>query len=314
MPLIKSKSDKAFKKNVEKEMEAGKPQKQSLAIAFSVKKRAKKKMASGGIVKGAERDENLGTPKAKPDDHRLNEKDYMGNDWAGGPDPKAKEPNFASPAMSDYMAGKRKQLAKGGMINNAESMKDSEEDNEVLPGAKPDNERRNQSQYMSGEMPDQLAHGGEVPEDKQRSVDMKPAHQGLGEENDMISPSQKAAYHLEQAEKYQRMADGGMVNDLEDMDDAEEDNSPVDAIMSRRRKMADGGMVDLDANSEESTADHGLKYLTDANLKEQYDLDQLSDQPEDSNEMGDDREENEENIDDSDIVGSIRRKMKSKRS
>ena len=43
MPLIKSKSEKAFKKNVKAEMKAGKPQKQSLAIAYSVKRAVKPK-------------------------------------------------------------------------------------------------------------------------------------------------------------------------------------------------------------------------------------------------------------------------------
>ncbi len=51
MPLHNSKSKKAFKENVETEMEHGKPQKQSLAIAFSVKRKAKKKkMAEGGVA------------------------------------------------------------------------------------------------------------------------------------------------------------------------------------------------------------------------------------------------------------------------
>lgn len=43
MPLIKSISKKAFSQNVRTEMAAGKPQKQAVAIAFSVKRRAKKK-------------------------------------------------------------------------------------------------------------------------------------------------------------------------------------------------------------------------------------------------------------------------------
>jgi hypothetical protein len=47
MPLIKGKSPKAFSKNVETEMHAGKGQKQALAIAYSMKKKAKK-MAKGG--------------------------------------------------------------------------------------------------------------------------------------------------------------------------------------------------------------------------------------------------------------------------
>jgi hypothetical protein len=46
MPLIKSKSDKAFKSNIKAEMAAGKPQKQAVAIAYSTKNAAKK--AVGG--------------------------------------------------------------------------------------------------------------------------------------------------------------------------------------------------------------------------------------------------------------------------
>jgi hypothetical protein len=58
MPLIKSRSKKAFSKNVETEMSAGKPQNQSLAIAYSVKRKAKKK-ASGGTVESGSRDMNM---------------------------------------------------------------------------------------------------------------------------------------------------------------------------------------------------------------------------------------------------------------
>jgi hypothetical protein len=48
MPLIKSKSDKAFKSNIKAEIAAGKPQKQAVAIAYSTKRAAKK--ARGGAV------------------------------------------------------------------------------------------------------------------------------------------------------------------------------------------------------------------------------------------------------------------------
>lgn len=43
MPLVKSKSEKAFNKNVKAEIKAGKPQKQAVAIAYSVKREAKSK-------------------------------------------------------------------------------------------------------------------------------------------------------------------------------------------------------------------------------------------------------------------------------
>lgn len=41
MPLVKSKSKKAFKKNVATEVKAGKPVKQAVAIAYSVKRKSK---------------------------------------------------------------------------------------------------------------------------------------------------------------------------------------------------------------------------------------------------------------------------------
>lgn len=42
MPLKKSASPKAFSANVKTEMKAGKPQKQAVAIAYSVKRQAQK--------------------------------------------------------------------------------------------------------------------------------------------------------------------------------------------------------------------------------------------------------------------------------
>jgi len=63
MPLIQGKSKKAFKENMETEMDAGKPQKQALAIAYSVQRKNKaKKMAEGGEVKTL--GDMIGYPKA----------------------------------------------------------------------------------------------------------------------------------------------------------------------------------------------------------------------------------------------------------
>jgi hypothetical protein len=51
MPLIKSKSEKAFKKNIAAEVNAGKPVKQAVAIAYSTKRAAPVKKAGGGSLK-----------------------------------------------------------------------------------------------------------------------------------------------------------------------------------------------------------------------------------------------------------------------
>lgn len=42
MPLVKGKSKKAVSKNIKTEMAAGKPQKQAVAIAMSVKRKSKR--------------------------------------------------------------------------------------------------------------------------------------------------------------------------------------------------------------------------------------------------------------------------------
>lgn len=46
MPLRKSPSDKAFTANLKKELGAGVPKKQALAIAYSVQREAAKKQAA----------------------------------------------------------------------------------------------------------------------------------------------------------------------------------------------------------------------------------------------------------------------------
>ena len=43
MPLVKSKSDKAFSKNVKTEIKAGKKQDQAVAIAYQIKRDAQTK-------------------------------------------------------------------------------------------------------------------------------------------------------------------------------------------------------------------------------------------------------------------------------
>ena len=43
MPLVKSASKGAFRKNIRAEVKAGKPVKQAVAIAFSIKRKAGKK-------------------------------------------------------------------------------------------------------------------------------------------------------------------------------------------------------------------------------------------------------------------------------
>ena len=61
--MIKSKSEKAFKKNIATEVKAGKPVKQAVAIAYSTKRNAPAKMASGGVSLSVGRGEKLPVEK-----------------------------------------------------------------------------------------------------------------------------------------------------------------------------------------------------------------------------------------------------------
>jgi len=54
MPLIKSKSPKAFSENIKTEMKAGKPKKQAVAIAYAVA--GKKKRTGEKISKSIKKD------------------------------------------------------------------------------------------------------------------------------------------------------------------------------------------------------------------------------------------------------------------
>ena len=209
MPLIKSKSKQAVSKNIETEMDAGKPQKQSIAIALNVQRHAKKKkMAYGGEAQ--REDGYTGTPPRKPDDMRPPESEYMADHFAYG----------GEAVRDDGYPGQ--------------------------PAKKPDNMRP--EGYMSDKMTGQYADGGEVEDH----------YDGI-----------------------------------------------ASAIMRKKRKMADGGMVDINENAQESGQTPYDNDNSEAYKKELYDDDQLSDQPTDSNEHGD-------SDDDYSVSSQVRKRMRSR--
>ena len=95
MPLIQGKSKKAFGENVGAEMHAGKPQKQALAIAYSIKRKNQhkkhKKMAKGGEVReDSARSESRPMPDKEYNDsvmanHNKNMKALKEDDWTDNP-------------------------------------------------------------------------------------------------------------------------------------------------------------------------------------------------------------------------------------
>ncbi len=132
----------------------------------------------------------------------------------------------------------------------------------------------------------------------------------------------KAEASYAKHKKGQKLAEGGMA---EDEQEEEHHDSMHAAIMAKRKRMhdeidsgahdedaaemmAEGGQVDLHSEHEEEPNNEDQMSF-EALKKENYNSSDLdADQPEDSNEDGDDIDK-----DDHDMIGSIRRKMKAKR-
>lgn len=116
--------------------------------------------------------------------------------------------------------------------------------------------------------------------------------------------------------KMKMMSKGGEISPDDEIEMMAHDSLAA-AIMSRRKRLAEGGEV---SNDEINIMDNGREYpnpidkRNEAILKENLDSDMEGvDQPEDSNLIGDDREDESENEHDASIVGSIRSKMKRRR-
>lgn len=245
MPLIKSGSKKAFGKNVSTEMKAGKPQSQSLAIAYNVQKKNKKKMALGGAV------ESSPSTKVSDKEDKMNaEHEHSNECWVDG----------------------RCMYAEGGEIS-AKGEKRPMPDNEYNDSAEANRQKKSMKPTSSW-------------------IDPESSHEASG--------SMSRAPH-----------EGAKVNWQNDEEETLDNHfdSIADAIIAKKRRkmMAEGGEVDLEENSEESPNFEDQQSFK-ANGKEQYDDSQLSDQPEDSNEHGD-----EMDSDIHDMVSRIRAKLKAKR-
>lgn len=111
MPLVKGKSKKAFEHNIKAEMDAGKPQKQALAIAYATKRKAEHKAMGGYAGGGDTAEETLGTkigypgfPKPKPSPQPM----------AHGGEMRSKRER----AMEAFHSGIVRKMAEGGMTES----------------------------------------------------------------------------------------------------------------------------------------------------------------------------------------------------
>lgn len=300
MPLMQGRSKKAMSENIKTEMDAGKPQKQSIAIAYSVaKKNKKKKMAFGGKA------EATGEP-AFPPIKKIegpSESEFMSNHATDGGTPPRHEDDERLPeseTMADHFAkGGTAYYADGGQVNPKEYGGKAEDDMEPpVPGRKSDDKRFPEDEYMSTDKWSKGSAPARKPDDKRPPED------------------EYMADHF---------AEGGEAEGHYD--------SVSDAIMSKKRKKyADGGMVDLNENAEEepnNEDDMSFEALKKENYSEEAGLEHMG-SPEDSNEHGrelHDADEHskesefhegekfhERDADDTDMLNAIMRKMRAKRS
>lgn len=245
MPLIQGKSKKSFEKNMEIEMKNGKPKDQSLAIAYSVQKKNKKKMSLGGAV-----DSTPSTSVSPEEDKMDAEHEHNDECWVDG----------------------ECKMADGGTVSAADESRPM-----------PDNTYADRNEAMrqkkGSASPESWTADG-MDTESEGSKDMEPKT-------------------------------GAKVNWQDDEEETLDNHydSIADAIIAKRKAkmMADGGMVDLEANSEESPNEEDQMSFK-ANGKEQYDDSQLSAQPEDSNEHGDELDSDEH-----DMISRIRAKIRAKR-
>ena len=116
MPLIKSKSDKAFKSNIKAEIAAGKPQKQAVAIAYSTKRMAKK--ATGGSMSPYDYDSDWDYKRATG---QLKEDD----------DEPQEAPRISSAVLNKQKNMRRKNAAASAMSYRAKQAGDTETEKNV---------------------------------------------------------------------------------------------------------------------------------------------------------------------------------------
>ena len=142
MPLIKSKSDKAFKSNIAAEVKAGKPVKQAVAIAYSTKRAAKK------AVGGSMDDDRMPSRSSEYKKAKSSERDYG---------------RFQAAEMGK---GDKKEYGRTNRRNESERLKESAERHSSIGDPVHDLianlERKNWSQKIGGGKPAPFKSGGKV--------------------------------------------------------------------------------------------------------------------------------------------------------
>jgi hypothetical protein len=189
MPLIKSKSDKAFKSNIKAEIAAGKPQKQAVAIAYSTKNAAKK-ARGGSMDEDREPSRSSEYKKAK-----ASERDY-------------------GRFQAAEMGGDRKEYGRTNRRNESERLKESAERHssigDPVHNMIADLERKQWSQKIGGGKPAPFKEGGlyeNIHRKRERIAE------GSGEKMRRVgSKGAPTADAFKQSAKTAKMKDGGKMS------------------------------------------------------------------------------------------------------
>jgi len=350
MPLMHGKSKKAFSKNVETEMESGKPQKQALAIAYSVKRKPKK-MADGGPVSA--KSEKRPMPETKAEDvhevarnaakHAISAEADFAEEKRPMPKKGMRTTAIKHPSMAQSPIIKAKLRDEEDQLETSEAP--------AAPSEQPPHEDDEMDAKSHGPSTPSLkmkkmATGGKVHEDSEES---KLRHDESDMEADLAPSEDEGDDMTLSDDELDQKRNGNRVPDMEDehsthrapyaaggeidpMDEEMEEHhaSISAAIMAKRAKlhemvasgamdedhaaedmMAEGGEVDLDLNAEEQPNEYYHANEHEA-LKENYDEDMHDvTQPMDSNEHADEEESESENK--HDMISAIRTKMAKKR-
>ncbi len=256
MPLMKAKSPKAFEHNFKAEMSAGKPKDQSLAIAYAVKRKAKK-MARGGMVNDSAKYESRPMPNERDKDSSMvsrnsGKKALQDSQWTDNPTvAQAQRPSktpLSQPRMVESSVIRARPL---GMLKDDEA--------HIMDTMSPDGYgKQPKSEYNE----DGASRSGtKVPDMAVQHNNKKPPYNKAIE--DQYSQDMAAA----EMKKTQAYAEGGMINNDVSMDAAEEDMVEHPAGLEEdddqmapaeseymAGHFAEGGMAEMDEDHQDSIA------------------------------------------------------------
>jgi hypothetical protein len=311
MPLIQGKSKKAVGENIKTEMAAKKPQKQSIAIALSVQRKNKKKMAHGGLADAKhEMRADIDNAKMMKDGGILSVYE----------EPHATSENAHEFGGDEMYSKRKKMMAQGGTVE-ATREKRSDIDNQTMP----DESYEDHPQDL---IANDEKHYSEDDYNDARSMKMLRGAKTMSDQE--IDLRREKMSGIDDAKDSRSMRMSSMLDEHEaDLNAKSEDMTDIDKSRSQRslgmmkmaqggsiadrvmmrKKYAEGGQVDVGPSSrEEKNMEDDYSY--DALKKENYSEDSaMHDLDYDSNRsVSDELSDEDEHA--KDLVSVIRKRMK----